>query len=175
MSVFFIREFKPRTERVNFFTTEDSGCQWLSQPYWSVPKLLMCRLAGSGDLSPSLYCVCLMDRWAKLSMTFWLIQYDGKPYCMYKSSSFLLYLNNIAIFKCFPFVSLCLPHLWPPMPFLPLRELLFSQVVFSPPTHPPPPSLSPSLPVSPAENDSVYFYPLVLSTLSPFHPFSLSF
>lgn len=69
----------------------------------------------------------------------------------------------------------------PPTPGLcahtvpPLREVLFSQVVFSSPTHPPTLLLSPSLPAcfSCWKWLSVYFYPLVLYTLTLLHPFSL--
>lgn len=39
-------------------------------------------------------------------------------------------------------LPLCLPHLRPLTPFLLLKEVLFSQVVFSPPPIPPPLSLS---------------------------------
>lgn len=66
-------------------------------------------------------------------------------------------------------LPLCLPHLRPLTPFLLLKEVLFSQVVFSPPPIPPPPSLS--LWLSCWKWLSVYFYPLVLSNVSLFHPF----
>lgn len=46
---FFIGEVKPRTERVNFFTTEECSFKWLSQTYWSVTELLMGCLTGSGN------------------------------------------------------------------------------------------------------------------------------
>lgn len=91
------------------------------------------------------------------------MQYIGKPYHAHNlpASPSHIHLNNIGAFKSFTSV--------PPIS-TPVRVLV-SQVVFFPPTHPPPPSL----PASPAENDSVYFYPLVLSSLRPFHPFSLTF
>lgn len=55
-------------------------------------------------------------------------------------------------------LPLCLPHLRPLTPFLLLKEVLFSQVVFSPPPIPPPPPLS--LSGSPAENDSQSIFTL---------------
>lgn len=106
-----------------------------------------------------------MERSAKQSMTEnqrWIL-------VVYLSVQALSNLNSI--FKCF--VSLCLPHLCPPWPSSFFKEVLFSQVVFSPPTYPPPPSLPPCL--SCWKWLSVYFYPLLLSSLCPFHPFSLSF
>lgn len=66
-----------------------------------------------------------------------------------------LHLNNIGVFKGFPSVS---PP--PPPNAYPVRVLV-SQVVFSPPTHPPPPSL----PASPAENDSQSIFTLWSSPL----------
>lgn len=59
---------------------------------------------------------------------------------------------------------LCLylpPPSVPPMALLLFKEVLFSQVVFSPPTYPPPPSL----PASPAENDSQSIFTLYSSLL----------
>lgn len=89
-------------------------------------------------------------------------------YTMTHLKSFLFYLlYNINTVKCPPLPFVLIPN----SPFLSVREVLFSQVVFL--STPLPHLTRPPLPL--LLKMTVYFYPLVLSSLSLFHPFSLSF
>lgn len=146
-------------QELTVFTTDCSGCQWLSPSHWSVitPDVLT---GSSREPSPSQNCIFL--RWVRPNGTSWLIQY-----LTYMSAFFLSHrLYNTGTFRSQPFPSPMRPNFWPPPSYLCLREVQFSQAVFSP--HP---SFSPAPYLSCWKWLSFYFYSLVLFSL----PVSLIF
>lgn len=124
----------------------------------------MCWLAAGDKFSPSQYCICLMEPLKRLRSSSCLSE---NPHHKYPSSFYLSHQYNV--YKIYLNASpLSAPsqasHTLPPFE----RSSVFTSCFLSTPHTSPPPL---SLWLSCWKWLSVYFYPLVLSNVSLFHPF----